>query len=621
MGTEDTSVVSVYGHAKAVATRSMAVWLNLVSFEDEDFMSQLTTESIVRLYINDNRLGGNEYLRPILEKLGWILVGNFNCQNVLDDLQKVSKDVKDVVLLDSKVKLSSEVISELTSKRQEYGDSHILTTSGGRIFPYIPVQSPTSFYHDFMKIYNVAAEDRAVHLYQSTGNIVIIPSKLYVVLHGYSSPEVPPRPSEGDLLDIWNSFIASRQLSVPIWKIKLTSLGPFVQTNAKPIRDDCSAYIMDIIKKLNWPVGILQPLLPFQTRAVADLWGEGFGGLNMDSEGNKLDFLSAKSYGVNVIRIGAVRDAKDLTYLVDDKSNESAEDDLITLKMKIERLRFAIAEAASSGLKVIITLTDLPGRSFKDTTDHRCWNNPSYANRIAKLWGALAKLLKDLRTFIAGYDLINEPFTPVDVESSSNDLLTDDHNDIYSTYLTELYNKICSEIRKYDQETAIIIESQFWASPLTIPLLTPIDDVNVVYSFHFYEPKLYTNRRNNQGELKYPGLIPLWKNATSKYCKEFWDRDNILNYVSPVRQWQKKYEIPSSRVMVGEFGVCRDVEGAAQYLLDVISVFKECGWSWCLFSFRDNEWDAMDYELGTNSENHLYRHKSDLMMAIAEHFY
>ena len=83
-----------------------------------------------------------------------------------------------------------------------------------------------------------------------------------------------------------------------------------------------------------------------------------------------------------------------------------------------------------------------------------------------------------------------------------------------------------------------------------------------------------------------------------------------------------KHKIPSFRILVAEFGICREVVGAQQYIADLISMFQHFGWSWLVFSFRDEEWDAMDYELGTDVNNMLERStENTLFKTIANHFH
>lgn len=80
---------------------------------------------------------------------------------------------------------------------------------------------------------------------------------------------------------------------------------------------------------------------------------------------------------------------------------------------------------------------------------------------------------------------------------------------------------------------------------------------------------------------------------------EVWSKANIEQMVQPVVAWAAKNKIPSSRIVVEEFGGDRRVEGIQQYFEDLISVLNEKGWHWAFYSFRSSDWDGMDYELGT----------------------
>ena len=72
---------------------------------------------------------------------------------------------------------------------------------------------------------------------------------------------------------------------------------------------------------------------------------------------------------------------------------------------------------------------------------------------------------------------------------------------------------------------------------------------------------------------------------------------------------------------MAEFGICREIPGAIEYLRDLVDIFRDFGWSWLLFSFRDKEWDAMDYELGGDTSNMLHRSSSDMFMSVGRHFH
>ncbi len=57
--------------------------------------------------------------------------------------------------------------------------------------------------------------------------------------------------------------------------------------------------------------------------------------------------------------------------------------------------------------------------------------------------------------------------------------------------------------------------------------------------------------------------------------------------------------MPATRIVVGEFGCDRRIEGVTGYLSDWIGLFNDAGWHWAFYAFREDKWMAMDYELGT----------------------
>jgi hypothetical protein len=112
-----------------------------------------------------------------------------------------------------------------------------------------------------------------------------------------------------------------------------------------------------------------------------------------------------------------------------------------------------------------------------------------------------------------------------------------------------------------------------------------------------YEPYAFTNAKN-KGKWRYPGPIPVGETASAADAIA-WDRARLASLVEPVSDWERRHRIPSSRVFAGEFGVVRTNPGATDYLRDLIALFEERGWHWAFYGYREDEWDAMDYELGT----------------------
>jgi len=51
---------------------------------------------------------------------------------------------------------------------------------------------------------------------------------------------------------------------------------------------------------------------------------------------------------------------------------------------------------------------------------------------------------------------------------------------------------------------------------------------------------------------------------------------------------------------VGEVGVFRINDGAEAYLRDITQLLNSKKWHWAFYSFREDTWAGMDYELGTS---------------------
>jgi len=507
----------------------------------------------------------------------------------------------------------------ILQKTVEYGDETSLSVVGVRLFPHEPLQFGEEFREGIhWKIYDHMREDRAVDCLTTDFCCFNVETLIRI-----AALDIEPQP---EAEDVWISFVIGHYLKLPIWKVKCEEVDN-VRCVFKPIPQTFYTQIC----KANWPKNICHPYYSLSklnegrkniSITPTLLWEQGFGGVNMSAEpASELDFSAAASYGVRVIRIGALCDARDLSYLLDPTSNDIQSDKQHLLSV-IPRLKHAVQKAASVGLKIILTMTDLPGGPFHSSRSSisSFWTSPACRMRAAKFWGVLAECLVDIKNLIMGYDLINEPYTPEDQN-------VDYFNDMPTAYKDELihfYKIALEEIRKHDKDTMVIVKSTWFASPRTVDMLTPLPDSNTVYSFHAYMPPQLTFPRKfrcfQNLSLSYPGPVPKWRNYIHEQVViDFQYLYNLLS--GTICKWQLEHNIPSTRILIAEFGVCREVPGSQQYLTDLVQIFTEFKWSWMLFSFRDEEWDAMDYELGTNTDNMLERTANKLLLSVADYFH
>src|SRR5260221_12386155 len=108
----------------------------------------------------------------------------------------------------------------------------------------------------------------------------------------------------------------------------------------------------------------------------------------MFSDAAEADFERAAEAGVTVVRFGAVGDAQDFRYLVDESGVES----FIT-EESLTRLAAGIRRAGDFGMKVIITLGHVPGRIFSfqsDNYDFRLCCSPTGSDSFVTMRGELS---------------------------------------------------------------------------------------------------------------------------------------------------------------------------------------------------------------------------------------
>ncbi len=335
-------------------------------------------------------------------------------------------------------------------------------------------------------------------------------------------------------------------------------------------------------------------------------WGTQRIGANYFNEVPTAEWFSAASEaGIKLVRLaygkweGAERD-----FLIGnaDSYEGLVEKDLAVLIRKLDI-------AQDHGMSVVLAPLSLPGARFRQFNggrrDGRLWTDEVYLEQAVQFWRDLADRMKD-HPAVVGYDLLNEPHP--EWFHGKRDFWDRGFMEWYSTVeggpgdLNRFHRTVAASIRDVDSETPIIVETGLYGTPWAIEYLRPVEVDNVIYSFHMYEPYAYTTKRINQGRVKYPGTVEI--EALSKPWR--FDVAAINEFFDPVRRWAETNGIPPSRIFVGEFGCDRSVQGAADYLRDLVRIFNEEGWHWAFYTFRPDSWPNLDYELGTDRPGERY---------------
>lgn len=341
-------------------------------------------------------------------------------------------------------------------------------------------------------------------------------------------------------------------------------------------------------------------------------WDEQRKGTNfMNSKSIPENYPAANEENIEFIRLAPDKWAKDSDYFFKDKPDSNPKKDFLIgnadqyeglVEEDFAALKADLDAAQEQGSKVVLTVLSLPGNRWRQfnnrQNDDRIWQDYSYHEQSAQFWKDLATRLKD-HPAVVGYNLVNEPHP--ETESGYNNFWDLDYSKWYSQVentaadLNKLYETIVEAIRMVDKDTPIILNSGLYATPWAFEYLKPINDENVLYAFHMYEPYEMTSQNRRKGfEYEYPGKVKVGEQQTEK----MFNKEALKDFLQPVDQWAKDHNIPANRIIAEEFGINRMVKGADQYLSDLISIFDEYGWHWAFYAFREDTWEGMDYQLG-----------------------
>ena len=346
--------------------------------------------------------------------------------------------------------------------------------------------------------------------------------------------------------------------------------------------------------------------LPAQASMPITFWDTPQYGGNSFNEGipDEAYFRALKATGATWVRLtfskwkGAKNDKDHRDFLIGD-----ADDYKGIPAGDLARLITCLDAAEAAGIKVVIVPLSLPGDRWSQQNDgkmdERLWNDRKYWDQSAAFWRDLATALKN-HPAVAGYNLINEP-TPekgLDLDEHATPAV---RQAWYAKYkgtthdLPDFYEHMIKAVRAVDPVTPVMVDGGWYANAWSFSYWpAKLSDDKVLYSFHMYEPYEATSAPNikRQPQLRYPGT-ETWLGGE----KVKWDKAVMTRYLAGPFDWAKAHEVPANRMVAGEFGCVRQWADCGAYLGDVLDTLNSYHAHWAFYGFREDGWDAMDYEL------------------------
>lgn len=257
-------------------------------------------------------------------------------------------------------------------------------------------------------------------------------------------------------------------------------------------------------------------------------------------------------------------------------------------------------------LDVILDLHKAPGYDFSETIENHksmpLFTDPSIAERFYKLWDEIAQRFKG-RYPRLHFELLNEVNLPD------------------STPWNEMYPQAVEHIREIEPDRHVIIGSNKFCAVKTLKEMKLLDDPSIIYTFHFYEPSLFTHQkahwmsigREFKQTLVYPGPytgLEEFLDSTPKYRATYqhligihMNSDNLRQLVTPALEFQQQ---TGSVLYCGEYGVIDHVDPRSRraWHRDFLAILREynigCAvWSYkCMgFGLVDEHSQVIDPEL------------------------
>jgi len=310
-------------------------------------------------------------------------------------------------------------------------------------------------------------------------------------------------------------------------------------------------------------------------------------------------FQALKAYGASWVRLSYDKwqpQQRDFLIGNADQYKGLMQDDLSVLKQTVDK-------AAKAGLKVVIVPLSLPQMRWQQNNqnsfDGRIWEDKKHWQQAVQFWRDMAIEFKDNSAVIA-YNIINEPAPEKHSDLKEHDSLENmkawyAKNKGTSRDLILFYETVITAIREVDPSTPIMVDSGWYAAADGFGYWPDhLKDPNILYSFHMYEPYAATSAPNlkRAKPYNYPGVVPFSGE------KQYWNATRVANYLKTTFNWMQEQNIESNRIVAGEFGCVRKLKGCQTYLENVLSVFDQQKIHWAFYSFREDSWDGMDYELG-----------------------
>ena len=237
------------------------------------------------------------------------------------------------------------------------------------------------------------------------------------------------------------------------------------------------------------------------------------------------------------------------------------------------------------GLGVILDMHFLPGASFESQPgDNPLFTDEIQLQQVADFWRRVAARYVGEGPWLR-FELLNEPVA----ESSAQ--------------LNTFARRMLAAIRAADPTRIVYLTSNRWSIFSTVPEVAVPADPNVAFTFHFYEPLIFTHQRASwvkfpadMPAVPFPGKVPDLSGYVPKDQGGWRPPGSELTI-------EKEIDVPFANVAawadakaggreihIGEFGVYAPADAASKrhYVAALRAAAERHGFGWAIWDYDDS---------------------------------
>jgi hypothetical protein len=192
------------------------------------------------------------------------------------------------------------------------------------------------------------------------------------------------------------------------------------------------------------------------------------------------------------------------------------------------------------------------------------WSTPEMNQEFIAMWTDLMGRLKN-DPYVAAWEPLNEP------------------HDVPPATVVTWYRDILPKFRAIDPARPIVVEGANYSHAEDLTDEFKMDDPNIIYAFHMYNPFNYTTDLRTP-PLVYPGP---------------WGPAYLEKSIQPALRFREKYHVP---VWCGEWGVKTGAPGYQQWLRDSFAMVEADKLDWCIWAWALQPKDPQNLSFDINKQ-------------------